>query len=124
MRRPVPYVLLADQRTYRCRSWDQLDERLVWAHRSGYTTAKARRTTMDSDRPLIPSEAAALSRQPRRSRLLSAETPVAASARRDLDLCKQAKAAVTSPVALPRIDGSGRSALGVLQLVERPPGGC
>jgi hypothetical protein len=56
----VPYVLLADQRTYRCRNWDQLVERLVWAHQAGYTTAKARRTTMDSDRPLIPSEAAAL----------------------------------------------------------------
>jgi hypothetical protein len=34
--------------------------RLVWAHRSGYATAKARRTTWESDRPLIPSEAAAL----------------------------------------------------------------
>jgi hypothetical protein len=35
-------------------------ERLVWAHRHGYGTAKARRTTMDTDRPLKPSEAAAL----------------------------------------------------------------
>jgi hypothetical protein len=56
----VPYLLRADDHTYRCRSWEQLVERLVWAHRSGYTTAKARRTTMDSDRPLFPSEAAAL----------------------------------------------------------------
>ena len=56
----MPYLLLTDEHTYRCRNWDQLVERLVWAHRSGYTTAKARRTTLDSDRPLIPSEAAAL----------------------------------------------------------------
>jgi hypothetical protein len=56
----VPYPLLADERTYRCRNWDQLVERLVWAHRSGYTTAKPRRTTLDSDRPLVPSEVTAL----------------------------------------------------------------
>jgi hypothetical protein len=56
----VPYLLLADDRTYRCRNWDQLVERMVWARRSGYATAKARRTTWESDRPLIPSEAAAL----------------------------------------------------------------
>jgi hypothetical protein len=56
----VPYLLFADDHTYRCRSWQQLVERLAWAHRSGYATAKARHTTMDSDRPLIPSQAAAL----------------------------------------------------------------
>jgi hypothetical protein len=26
---PVPYLLLADDHTYRCRTWDQLVERLV-----------------------------------------------------------------------------------------------
>jgi hypothetical protein len=40
MRRPVPYLLQADENTYRCRDWDHLVERLVWAHRSGYKTAK------------------------------------------------------------------------------------
>ena len=35
-------------------------DRLVWAHQNGYRTAKARRTAWESDRPLIPSEAAAL----------------------------------------------------------------
>ena len=56
----MPYRLLADDHTYRRRNWDQLVERLVWAHRSGFRTAKARQTTWESDRPLIPSEAAAL----------------------------------------------------------------
>ena len=56
----MPYLLLADDHTYRCRNWEQLVERLVWAHQNGYRTAKARRTTWESDRPLIPSEAAAL----------------------------------------------------------------
>jgi hypothetical protein len=56
----VPYLLLADEHTYGCRNWGDLAARLVWAHQRGYATAKARRTTLDSDRPLIPSEAAAL----------------------------------------------------------------
>jgi hypothetical protein len=48
---PVPYLLLADKHTYRCRNWDQLVERLVWAHRTSCTTAKAWRTTIDSAPP-------------------------------------------------------------------------
>jgi hypothetical protein len=56
----MPYLLLGDDHTYQCRNWEQLVERLVWARESGYTTAKARHTTSESDRPLIPSEAAAL----------------------------------------------------------------
>lgn len=35
-------------------------ERLVWAHRQGFNSAKARRTAFDSDTPLLPSEAHAL----------------------------------------------------------------
>jgi RecB family endonuclease NucS len=60
MRPAAAYLLLADDHTYRCRDWDQPVEKLLWAHQSGCTTAKARRTTMDSDRPLIPSESFAL----------------------------------------------------------------
>jgi hypothetical protein len=56
----VPYLLVADHSVYRCRSWDQLVERLVWAHRQGYRSAKARRTAWEEDRPLLPSEAVAL----------------------------------------------------------------
>ena len=56
----MPYLLLADEHTYRCRNRDQLVQRLVWAHKNGYRAAKARRTAWESDRPLIPSEAAAL----------------------------------------------------------------
>jgi hypothetical protein len=53
----VSYLLLADDKTYRCRSWDDLAERLVWAHRQGFRSATARRTAWDEDRPLLPSEA-------------------------------------------------------------------
>jgi hypothetical protein len=56
----VPYLLLADDKTYRCRNWDDLAERLVWAHRRGFRSAKARRTAWEQDRPLLPSEVAAL----------------------------------------------------------------
>lgn len=56
----MPYLLLADQHTYRCRNWDQLVGRLVWARGNGYRTAKARWTGWESDRPLIPSEAVEL----------------------------------------------------------------
>ena len=35
-------------------------ERLVWAHRQGVRSAKARRTAWEEDRPLLPSEAVAL----------------------------------------------------------------
>jgi hypothetical protein len=56
----VSYLLLADDRVYRCRNWDDLTERLVWAHPQGFTSAKARRTAWEEDRPLLPSEATAL----------------------------------------------------------------
>jgi hypothetical protein len=41
-------------------NWDQLAERLIWAHRHGFRSAKARRTAWEEDRPLLPSEAVAL----------------------------------------------------------------
>jgi hypothetical protein len=56
----VAYLLLADDHTCRCRTWNQLAERLLWAHRQGFTSAKARHTAWEEDRPLLPSEAAAL----------------------------------------------------------------
>jgi hypothetical protein len=56
----VAYLLQADDHIYRCRSWDQLAERLLWAHRQGFRSAKARRTAWEEDRPLLPSEAVAL----------------------------------------------------------------
>jgi hypothetical protein len=60
MRPGVAYLLQADDKTYRCRNWDQLAERLIWAHRHGFRSAKARRTAWEEDRPLLPSEAVAL----------------------------------------------------------------
>ena len=56
----MPYLLLADDHTYRCRNWDDLAERLVWAHHRGFRSAMARRTAWEEDRPLLPSEAVAL----------------------------------------------------------------
>jgi hypothetical protein len=56
----VAYLLLADDRVYRCRTGGDLAERLVWAHRQGFRSAKASRTAWEEDRPLLPSEAAAL----------------------------------------------------------------
>jgi hypothetical protein len=54
MRPAVSYLLVADENTYRCRNWDQLVERLAWAHRSEIQDgSKAWRTTIDNDRPLI-----------------------------------------------------------------------
>jgi hypothetical protein len=58
--RSVAYLLLADDKTYRCRSWSDLTNRLVWAHRNGYNSARARRTGWETDTPLLPSEARAL----------------------------------------------------------------
>jgi hypothetical protein len=55
----VPYLLIADNETHRCRTWDQLVERLVWARQNDYTTAKARRTIWESDWPLIRRKPAA-----------------------------------------------------------------
>jgi hypothetical protein len=40
----VPYLFPADDHTYRCRSWDDWANRLLWAHRQGFRSAKARRT--------------------------------------------------------------------------------
>ena len=56
----MPYLLLADDKTYRCRSWEDLARRLVWAHQQGFRSARARRTAWEEDRPLLPSEAVAL----------------------------------------------------------------
>jgi hypothetical protein len=56
----VAYLLLADSKTFRCRNWNDLAQRLIWAHQQGITMAKARRTAWEEDRPLLPSEAAAL----------------------------------------------------------------
>jgi hypothetical protein len=56
----VAYVLLADSHTYRCRTWDDLAARLVWAREEGYRTAKARRANGYVDRPLLPTEQAQL----------------------------------------------------------------
>ena len=56
------YLLLADSHTFVCRTWDDLAGRLVWAHREGYSTAKARRANGYVDRPLLPSEQARLVR--------------------------------------------------------------
>jgi hypothetical protein len=60
MRAGMSYLLLADDETYRCTTWGELTKRLVWAHRQGFTSAKARHTAWEEDRPLLPSEAVAL----------------------------------------------------------------
>ena len=52
----MSYVLLADAHTFKCRTWDDLAARLVWAREEGYRTAKARRANGWIDRPLLPSE--------------------------------------------------------------------
>ena len=52
----MSYVLLADSHTFKCRTWDDLAARLVWARQEGYATAKARRANGWVDRPLLPSE--------------------------------------------------------------------
>jgi hypothetical protein len=56
----VTYLPQADDKTYRCRNWDDLAQRLVWAHRQDFKPGKARRTAWEEDRPLLPSEAVAL----------------------------------------------------------------
>jgi hypothetical protein len=56
----VSYLLLADSRTFVCRTWDDLAARLLWAREEGYRTAKARRANGYVDRPLLPSEQARL----------------------------------------------------------------
>lgn len=54
------YLLLADSHTFKCRTWDDLAPRLVWAREKGYSTAKARRANGRVDMPLLPSEQARL----------------------------------------------------------------
>jgi hypothetical protein len=56
----VRYLLEADGHIFVCRGWDALVNRLVWAHGEGYKTAKARCCGWENDRPLMPSECAAL----------------------------------------------------------------
>jgi hypothetical protein len=56
----VSYVLLADSKTYGCRTWEDLVGRLLWAREEGCARAKARFANGDVDRPLIPSEQAQL----------------------------------------------------------------
>jgi hypothetical protein len=56
----VSYLLLADQHVFSCPNWDALVDRLVWARGQGYATAKARRCSAFTDRPLIRSESMAL----------------------------------------------------------------
>lgn len=52
----MSYVLLADAHTFKCRTWDDLAAKLVWAREEGYRPAKARRANAWVDRPLLPSE--------------------------------------------------------------------
>lgn len=54
------YLLLADQHVYRCRTCDALVDKLVWGRDQRYATAKARRSSAFTDRPLMPAEAVAL----------------------------------------------------------------
>ena len=56
MGRAVAYLLLADDDVFSCRSFDALAAKLVWARGEGYATAKARRRSAFTDRPLMPSE--------------------------------------------------------------------
>jgi hypothetical protein len=52
----VAYLLLADSHVFRCRTWNELVAKLVWARGNGYRQAKARLCWTDFDRPLLPSE--------------------------------------------------------------------
>ena len=52
----MSYVLLADQHTFVCRSWDDLAAKLVCARQEGYRTAMTRRANGYVVRPLLPSE--------------------------------------------------------------------
>jgi hypothetical protein len=56
----VSHLLLADQHVYVWGSRDALVGRLVWARGRGYTTAKARRCSAFTDRPLMACEPAEL----------------------------------------------------------------
>ena len=46
----------ADAHTFKCRTWNDLAAKLVWAREEGYKMAKARRANGWVDRPLVPSE--------------------------------------------------------------------
>ena len=52
--------MLADSHTFKCRTWDDLAARLVWAREKGHGIAKARRANGWVDLPLLPSEQARL----------------------------------------------------------------
>jgi hypothetical protein len=52
----VAYLLLADSHTFRCKSWNELVAKPVWARENGYRQAQARCCWTDFDRPLLPSE--------------------------------------------------------------------
>jgi hypothetical protein len=52
----VAYALLAESHTFKCRTWDDLAAKLVWAREKGYLVAKARRANGCVDRRLLPSE--------------------------------------------------------------------
>jgi hypothetical protein len=67
----VGYLLLAASHTFVCRTWDDLAARLVWARLEGYRTAKARRVNWYEDRPLLPSEYAALVKEAKQLALVS-----------------------------------------------------
>ncbi len=56
----MSYLLLADSHIFKCRTWDALAAKLVWARGEGYRVAKARRANAYVDRPLLPSEQARL----------------------------------------------------------------
>jgi hypothetical protein len=58
--RPVGHLLLANSRTYVCRTWEDLVGRLLWAREQGFVKAKARLANGDIDRPFMPSEQARL----------------------------------------------------------------
>jgi len=52
----VGYLLLADSRTFVCRTWDDLAAKLVWAREEGYRVAKLGvRTAMWTGRCCPPS---------------------------------------------------------------------
>ncbi len=48
----MSYLLLADDHVFKCRSWDGLADKLVWAHDQGYQSAKARLDVGDHGPPV------------------------------------------------------------------------
>jgi hypothetical protein len=60
MRPAVSYLLLADDHTYQCRSWDQVGRTARVGESERLPDREGAKDDVESDRPLIPSEAAAL----------------------------------------------------------------